>query len=222
MELRPGLVRNTRHRRVGRRRRPGSAAITALRPSSSSASTGAASSPLRQADHAGRSRRALGPGPGPWSPMRATASPPGGLGGRVQGRICTFVHFGGCQPPKCTKNDLRRPPYHPGYPCASRHGHARCGSTAPPHQQERAPTIIGTETASWPPPSGGRASRPCSTRRGTRRWLRSERSYFLVSQKIRSISEIWARRSSATATSLVFLASPAAFVAFQNRSWSCG
>jgi hypothetical protein len=46
--------------------------------------------------------------------------------------------------------------------------------------------------------------------------------YFLVSQKILSISAIWASSSSATATSLVFLASPAFFVAFQNKSWSCG
>ena len=47
-------------------------------------------------------------------------------------------------------------------------------------------------------------------------------AYFLVSQKILSISAIWASSSSATATSLVFLASPAFLVAFQNRSCSCG
>ena len=46
--------------------------------------------------------------------------------------------------------------------------------------------------------------------------------YFLVSQKILSISAIWASSSSATATSVVFLASPAFLVAFQNRSWSWG
>ena len=47
-------------------------------------------------------------------------------------------------------------------------------------------------------------------------------AYFLVSQKILSISAIWARRLSATAVSVVFLASPAALVAFQNRSCSWG
>ena len=43
-------------------------------------------------------------------------------------------------------------------------------------------------------------------------------NYFWVSQKMRSISAIWARRSSATATSLVFLASPAVLVARQKMS----
>ena len=45
---------------------------------------------------------------------------------------------------------------------------------------------------------------------------------FLVSQKMRSISAIWRRRSSATATSVVCLVSPAVFVAFQKRSCSSG
>ncbi len=43
---------------------------------------------------------------------------------------------------------------------------------------------------------------------------------FFVSQKIVSISFIESRSRSATAGSLVFFASPAVFVAFQNRSWS--
>ncbi len=46
--------------------------------------------------------------------------------------------------------------------------------------------------------------------------------YFLVSQKIVLICSISDRSRSATATSLVFLASPALLVADQNRSWSCG
>jgi hypothetical protein len=53
--------------------------------------------------------------------------------------------------------------------------------------------------------------------------LRGGLSYcFLVSQKIRSISAIWRSKSSATATSVVCLASPAALVAFQKSWWSSG
>ena len=48
------------------------------------------------------------------------------------------------------------------------------------------------------------------------------RSYFLVSQKILSISAIWSSSRWPTAASLVFLASPAVLVAFQNSSCSCG
>ena len=47
-------------------------------------------------------------------------------------------------------------------------------------------------------------------------------TYFLVSQKILSISAIWASSSSATLTSVLFFTSPAFFVAFQKMSWSCG
>ena len=44
----------------------------------------------------------------------------------------------------------------------------------------------------------------------------------LRSQNMASISAIWLSRRSATATSFVFLVSPAVLVAFQNRSWRFG
>ena len=85
-------------------------------------------------------------------------------------------------------------------------------------------------------PLTGKRARPArSTGRSTRlksndgegvriagRWLMYTQTVqpFLVSQKMRSISAIWRRRSSATATSAVCLQSPAALVAFQNRSCS--
>ena len=45
---------------------------------------------------------------------------------------------------------------------------------------------------------------------------------FFVSQKILSISAIWSSSFWPTATSVVFLASPAVLVAVQKRSWSSG
>ena len=45
---------------------------------------------------------------------------------------------------------------------------------------------------------------------------------FFVSQKIFVISAMWSRRRWPTATSVVFLDSPAAFVACQKSWWSCG
>lgn len=47
-------------------------------------------------------------------------------------------------------------------------------------------------------------------------------AYFLVSAKISAISSMRSSSCWPTASSLVFLASPAALVARQNRSWSCG
>ena len=49
-----------------------------------------------------------------------------------------------------------------------------------------------------------------------------EPDYFLVSQKILSISAMASRSFWPCAGSSLFLASPASLVAFQNVSWSCG
>src|SRR6266508_259975 len=70
---------------------------------------------------------------------------------------------------------------------------------------------------------GGRACEPIPTRL----WIREERTVsgnyaFLVSQKMVSISAMESSSCWPWAGSTERLASPAAFVAFQNRSWSCG
>ena len=50
----------------------------------------------------------------------------------------------------------------------------------------------------------------------------AERCYFFDSQNMASMAAISLSRRSATATSPVFLVSPAVLVAFQNMSWRSG
>ena len=88
------------------------------------------------------------------------------------------------------------------------------------------PAPTSTPGRAWPTgsgPGGPPGGAPSGHRlTAGRRPEVPDASYFLVSQKILSISAIWANSSSATARSVVFLTSPAFLVAFQNRSWRLG